>query len=239
MEACFGKRRTHAFLRRGSRAPSLRALRVLPTSCDSCRLQTTGAYLSRVTPLEDRGFILPNLLSLSRIPLAGLLWVMPAEPVWVLSLMAVAGITDVLDGWFARRWRAERWKNRDPGAFAASVARGEVIDGFADKVFVVSAVAVLAFVLRPPTWTLLSLVSRELLFVPMMVVYRAIPERLRARVDFTAGVPGKGATLAQFLALVLGFLSHPLYEEAALGAGLLGVIAVIYYLVRIVRRERE
>jgi phosphatidylglycerophosphate synthase len=192
-----------------------------------------------VTPLEDRGLILPNLLSLSRIPLAGLLWIMPAEPVWVLSIMAVAGITDVLDGWLARRWRAERWRSRDPGAFAASVARGEVIDGFADKVFVVSAVAALAFVLRPPSWTVVALVSRELLFVPLMLAYRVVPERLRSRVDFTAGVPGKGATIAQFVALVLGFLAHPLYPSAALGAGVLGVIAVAYYLVRVYRRERE
>lgn len=211
-----------------------------------CRPRTTAVVCERqvricwlVTPLEDRGFILPNLLSFARIPLAALLWAMPAEPIWVLSVMAAAGITDILDGWLARRWRAVRWKARDPGAFAASVARGEVIDGFADKVFVVSAVAALAFVLRPPTWTLLALVSRELLFVPLMLAYRVVPARLRSRVDFTAGVPGKGATIAQFVALVLGFLSHPLYWSAALGAGLLGVVAVVYYLVRLVRHERE
>jgi CDP-diacylglycerol--glycerol-3-phosphate 3-phosphatidyltransferase/cardiolipin synthase len=182
--------------------------------------------------IETRGRLTANFLSFLRIPLAGLLWVMPHQPLWVLSVLCVAGLTDVLDGWVVRRWQARRWKEHDPGAYAASVARGEVIDGFADKVLVVSAVALLAYTAQPPAWVLVVLVTRELLFVPLMLAFRLAPKALRDRIDFTAGVPGKAATIAQFVALVLGFLGHPLFHEAAIGAGALGGLAACYYAVR-------
>jgi phosphatidylglycerophosphate synthase len=182
---------------------------------------------------ERRGQLVANLLSFSRIPLAGLLWVMPHAPAWTLSVLALAGLSDVLDGWVVRRWAAHRWKAHDPGAYAANVARGEVIDGFADKVFVVSAVALLAHVARPAPWVLLVLVAREILFVPLMAAYRLAPKAVRDRTVFTAGWPGKAATAAQFSALVLGLLGHPLFVPAAVGAGVLGTIAAAYYLVRV------
>ncbi|HJL16730.1 MAG TPA: CDP-alcohol phosphatidyltransferase family protein [Sandaracinaceae bacterium LLY-WYZ-13_1] len=178
------------------------------------------------------GRLTANLLSLARIPLAGLLWVFPHSPYWVLAILGLAGISDALDGFVVRRWMLRRWKERDPGAYAASVARGEVIDGVADKIFVVSAVVLLAWVTQPAAWVLLVLVTREALFVPLMVVYRLAPQSLRDRVDFTAGVPGKAATLAQFVALVLGVLEHPLFVESAIGAGALGGLAALYYAVR-------
>ena len=103
-------------------------------------------------PPEDVGRLVANALSLSRVPLAALLWVAPASPLWVLSLLGVAGLTDLADGWVMRRWAARRWAAHHRGAFAASVARGAALDGFADKVFVASAVSVLYFVHEPPLW---------------------------------------------------------------------------------------
>lgn len=182
---------------------------------------------------ENRGQLAANLLSFLRLPLAGLLWVMPHEPLWVLPILALAGLSDVLDGWVVRRWQARRWRAHDPGAYAASMARGEVIDAFADKVMVVSAVALLAYVASPPVWVLVVLVTRELLFVPLMIAYRLAPSALRTQVDFTAGVPGKAATIAQFVALVLGYLGHPLFTETAVGAGALGALAAAYYAARV------
>lgn len=186
---------------------------------------------------DSRGRFAANALSFMRIPLAGLLWVMPHQPVWVLSMLGLAGLTDVLDGWVLRHTRSRRWTEHDPGAYSASVTRGEFIDGFADKVFVVSAVSLLAYVLRPAPWVLALIVSRELLLVPLLVVYQFAPERLRSRVDFTAGVPGKAATIAQFVALVLGVVNHPLFVEAAVVAGVLGAFAVFYYVTRVRKTE--
>ncbi len=188
--------------------------------------------------LSDRGrdVLIPNLLSISRVPLAFALWVMPHEPLWTIAIVLTAGVTDVLDGWTVRRARSRRWGAHDPGAYAASAARGAFIDGMADKIFVISSVFLLAFVVRPPFWTLLVLATRELLFVPLLFVYRFLPEEVRQRIDFTAGVPGKVATAAQFAALILGLLHSPYFDEAAIIAGACGILTVLYYASRTLRR---
>ncbi len=182
-----------------------------------------------------RDALVPNLLSFARIPLAGLLWVAPFTPAWTLSVLVLAGVTDVLDGWLVRRARRRRVHEGDPGALAAHAAQGAFIDGMADKVFVVSAVALVAWTVEAPVWVFLALAVREILFLPLLVAYRAAPEHLQSRVDFTAGVPGKAATVAQFVALVLGLLQRPAFVPAALFAGTVGALATAYYVVRAVR----
>ena len=194
--------------------------------------------LTRMSARRDRWILSANALSLSRVPLAALLWLAPHEPAWVLSIVVVAGITDVLDGWVARRGKARAWNDGDRGALAATVARGAAIDGFADKVFVVSTVAALLVTVQPPFWVVGALVSRELLIVPLIVAYRVAPPSLRERVDFTAGTIGKAATLAQFTAIVLGFLRHPTFVHVAVVAGLLGATSVVYYVGRVFVRGR-
>lgn len=183
----------------------------------------------------DREVLVPNLLSLSRIPLAGLLWVAPREPAWTLSVLVVAGVTDVLDGWLVRRIRRQRVRDHDPGALAATVGRGAFIDGLADKVFVVSAIFVVAVTMHPPWWSLLVLALREIAFTPMMILYRMASHESRQRVDFTAGFVGKTATFAQFVALVLGLIDLPAFVPAAIVAGALGAVAALYYALRAAR----
>ena len=191
-----------------------------------------GAYAEGVSARRDRWILLANGLSLSRVPLAGLLWIMPRSPWWVLSIVAIAGLTDVLDGWVVRRGKAKAWADGDRGALAATVARGEVIDGFADKVFVVSTVACLLFVEQPPWWVAGALVARELTMLPAVIVWRLAPAAFRERVSFTAGPIGKAATAAQFAAIVLGFLDHALFVHVAVVAGLLGFVSTVYYVGR-------
>jgi CDP-diacylglycerol--glycerol-3-phosphate 3-phosphatidyltransferase len=85
---------------------------------------------------------LPNQLTIGRIVLAGAFFVLLGlyEPGaawgrWMLNaafvLYLVAGMTDVLDGWLARRMRVES-------------AFGRIGDPFVDKVLVVGAFAMLA-----------------------------------------------------------------------------------------------
>lgn len=173
-----------------------------------------------------------NALSLSRVPLAGLLWVAPTSATWVLSMMALAGLSDVLDGWVARRARKQLVAQNDPGAHAAWGHRGEVIDGFADKVFVSSAVLVLWLAVGQPLLVVLFVASRELLFAPLMLFWRLLSEERRERVRFQAQAPGKIATIAQFVALVLGILEHESFLVAAWIAGALGAGATAYYVAR-------
>ena len=188
---------------------------------------------------RSRAILVANGLSLSRVPLAGALWIAPENPWWVLPVIVVAGITDVLDGWVVRRAKRKGWDEGDAGAFAAHVARGEVIDGAADKVFALSAVLALAHVAHPPWWVLGALVSRELLLLPAVLAYRLLPAERREKVDFTAGPLGKAATFFQTAALVLGFVHHFAFEPTAFVAGALGALAAVAYVARALRGPGE
>jgi len=78
---------------------------------------------------------IPNALSLSRILLAIVLLFLAKERAVFLSVYAVAGLTDMLDGLLARKfgWQSEV---------------GSKFDGFADAVWIFSMMAVIFLVLK-------------------------------------------------------------------------------------------
>ncbi len=84
---------------------------------------------------------LPNQLTVARIGLAGAFFVLvglyeygAANMQWLLNtafvVYVIAGITDILDGWIARRWNL-------------TSAFGRIVDPFVDKVLVVGAFVML------------------------------------------------------------------------------------------------
>jgi cardiolipin synthase (CMP-forming) len=171
-------------------------------------------------------FTLPNLLSLARLPLGWLFWVAlgptPAHAVRALGVMAVAAVTDVLDGTLARR----------RGLDVAGA--GAWLDPTCDKLFIAAVLAALHFE-RGVSFAILALiVARELLQLPMVIVYRASPTLRRwLRYDFRASLLGKGATVAQFLAIAALMLGFPARALATL-AFVLGVTALVDYVRRAV-----
>lgn len=90
---------------------------------------------------------LPNLLTLMRViaaPLVALIFVMidrPYADLIAFLLFTVAGITDFLDGWLARRW-------------GQVSALGRMMDPIADKAMVIIAMAAVLAV-QGPHWTVL------------------------------------------------------------------------------------
>ena len=78
---------------------------------------------------------IPNILSIARIPLAASLVFLAKYPWVFLCAYVVTGMTDVLDGWLARRYH---WETK----------LGAKIDVFADVFFVLSMLAVVFLVLR-------------------------------------------------------------------------------------------
>jgi cardiolipin synthase len=98
---------------------------------------------------------LPNLLSVLR--LAGVplfLWLIlgPEEDAWALVVLMVAGITDFLDGWLARRLDQ------------MSVV-GQMLDPVADRLYILAAVVGLALRDVIPWWVAVSLPLRDVLMV--------------------------------------------------------------------------
>jgi len=109
---------------------------------------------STPSPLYAR---LPNWLSLFRIALmppvvALILVASPHARVGAAVLFLVACITDVLDGWIARR-------------YGITTALGQYLDPLADKLLVVAVLIMLAAVPpepRVPAWIVVVITAREL-----------------------------------------------------------------------------
>jgi cardiolipin synthase len=170
---------------------------------------------------------LPNLLSLSRLPLGGLFWVTlgptPTDRMLALGVMALAAGTDVLDGTIARR------------RGAATAGMGSWLDPICDKLFVAAVLAALHFEAAVPLWLLALIVARELMQLPMVIVYRVFPTlRHWLRYDFRASPLGKAATIMQFLAIGALVMDWPAAHPFAWGAFGLGLVALADYVRRAV-----
>ena len=141
---------------------------------------------------------LPNALSLARMAaLPPVLYLLrrgdPQSDRWALAILLVAGATDLLDGWLARR----------RGAVSAS---GKVVDPLADKVLIGGLVIYLALAREFPTWLLLAIVARDVaLMAGAWLFFR------RDKLVFAADWTGKWTTF--FLGLLI--LAHILEWRGA------------------------
>lgn len=187
-----------------------------------------------------RFFSVANMLSLSRLPLGALFALTLAEP-WSarwwppFAVVAVAGLTDVLDGWFARRALA-----RETGQRGNPTGVGSWLDPICDKVFVAAVLGAIWFHVRPPLGWLALIVARELAQLPLSLIYVVVPPLRRwLRYDFRASPVGKAATVAQFAAIAALILRHPIAHALAIASFAIGMIALGDYVRRAVRIGRE
>jgi len=172
---------------------------------------------------------LPNLLSLSRLPLGGVFWAAlgptatPMNSGMALGVMGLAAATDVLDGTIARR------------RGASTAGMGSWLDPICDKLFVGAVLAALHFQRGVPFWVLAVIVARELMQLPIVVVYRLFPTlRHWLRYDFRASHLGKAATIIQFLAIGCLVMGWPAAVPLAWGAFGVGLVALLDYVRRAV-----
>jgi len=150
------------------------------------------------TPLPARPLALPNLLTYARIAavpvVVALLYWQSIEGggLWLrwvaLAIFIAAGVTDILDGYFARMWGQQS-------------ALGRMLDPIADKLLVASSLLMLAATDVIRGWSLLAAVvilCREILVSGL----REYLAELRASVPVTR--LAKWKTLGQMVAV--GFL---------------------------------
>ena len=169
----------------------------------------------------------PNLLSLARLPLGGLFWLTlahePDNALLPFAVLGLAAVTDVLDGYLARRQAG----GTDPQGM------GSWLDPICDKLFVGAVLGSIYVERRPPLALLALIVTRELLQLPMAVIYRASTTLRRwLRYDFRASVLGKAATVAQFLAVSALILNHRIAWTMAVIAFAVGLLALADYVRR-------
>jgi phosphatidylglycerophosphate synthase len=192
--------------------------------------------LPRPSPLMS----LPNLLSLSRIPLGAAFWLVLGPTaqgsIWAFVIMAAAAVTDVLDGYLARRQA-----RRTGGAGSLpDGGTGAWLDPICDKLFVGAVLAAIIVRRHPPPLLVVLILTRELVQLPIGAAYRFIPTVHNwLRYDFRASVLGKAATVAQFLAVAALILDHPSIAIFAGIAFLLGIAALVDYMRRAIRIGKD
>jgi len=103
---------------------------------------------------------LPNLLTVGRMvvvpPMAWLL--LSGYYDWALGLAVFAGVSDLLDGWLARRYG---WQTR----------WGGVLDPLADKFLMVVGYLTLGWLGELPWWLIVAVVFRDLVIVVGGYIY--------------------------------------------------------------------
>lgn len=178
-----------------------------------------------------RALSLPNVLTLARIPLAGLLWIVPGEAVYIFALGAIAAITDMLDGRVARALRERRIaRGQATEGLGEAHAVGAWLDPLCDKIFVMSAVGSVYVGWQPPVAVLGLICTRELILVPLMLLYELLGRhRQHQQIDFRASAAGKLTTVAQFASIAALMLMPSMVWPLATVASLAGLATVIVY----------
>jgi len=163
---------------------------------------------------------IPNLVSLSRLPLIVLI-VLLLDSVWRYPLFLLVVVSDGLDGWLARR-------------LDQTSELGAMLDPALDKLTGV----VLFFALFPRTglpWEYLVLFFARDLYVlslGLLIPFTQIPDTSKIK----ARPLGKAVTNLQFFTLVAMLIPAPLATEAFLWTlGVVSALAIADYVVFVAR----
>lgn len=179
------------------------------------------------TPYRVRDLLLlPNLLSAARIPLAAAFPFTIGRPAWTLAVLGAAALTDVLDGFLARK-------------LGQATPVGALVDGIADKAFGGSVlVSLVAGGMLSPAAALL-LATRELGELPLALRVLTSKRARLTEIDRKANALGKAATVLE-LGTVVSVVLHAPIQSALLGASAVcGLLAAITYWTREIRATRE
>lgn len=172
---------------------------------------------------------LPNLLTLSRIlavPLVVATFYLPGPYApWVACVVfSAAGVTDWLDGHFARRWEQQS-------------ELGRFLDPIADKLLVFAALVVLVVQHRIPLWLILLLGGQNLL----MILGAGMVKWKNLEIPTSPSRIGKYATFTLICLVVLALVTsserapralHAYVPVLAFISALCVVISTIQYFAR-------
>jgi cardiolipin synthase len=156
---------------------------------------------------------IPNLITLGRILLVPIVvWAIMSGAMWIaFVLFVVAGISDGVDGYLAKR-------------FNMTTELGAYLDPLADKALIVSIYLTLGINGDIPRWLVILVVSRDILIVGGIMLSWLMGNPLKIRPLLVS----KLNTVAQivFACVVLGSLGFN-YQVPMLKLALMGSVAVL------------
>ncbi len=155
------------------------------------------AFCGTIPPPVACPMTIPNLITVFRLVLVPLVVLMILQGRWGAAFAAfvVAGVSDGIDGWIARR-------------FDMRSELGAIIDPLADKALLVSIYVTLAIAGVLPDWVTVVVVSRDVIMVMAIMVSWLMDRRMEIRPMLV----GKANTAAQigFAALILAAKAYGL-----------------------------
>ncbi len=160
---------------------------------------------SRRTLAQD-ALNIPNLLTMGRVvAIPFFVWLLdtptPIRDFWACIVFTLAAITDLLDGYLARK-------------LGVVSVLGKFLDPLADKLIVMAALVWMVPMGRIPAWAVVLLLAREISVTGLRSVAAS------EGVVISAGNEGKTKTALQMIgiiALVLGYPYHLSYAGLDLG----------------------
>jgi len=165
---------------------------------------------------------IPNLITLLRLLLVPVAVVMISAQAWgwAFAAFAVAGVSDGLDGYIARR-------------FDMRSELGAYLDALADKALLMSMFVALAVANVMPVWIAILVVSRDLMIVGAVIVSWVLdkPVQIRplwiSKLNTAAQICFAGAALA---AMAFGLMLGIWYDSMLYGVMALTLASTAAYL---------
>jgi CDP-diacylglycerol---glycerol-3-phosphate 3-phosphatidyltransferase len=158
--------------------------------------------------------MIPNLISLSRLALAVAFVSWASHPPVAIAILCVAGISDWLDGWLAKRWGQQS-------------PLGALLDPLCDRLFALPVLASLVVVYGLAPWKLLVLIARDVVnSLGAALVWHRYRDRLDA---LRPRRSGKIVTSLQFWTVVHVVSGLPYFDLTFALAALANAWAVIDY----------
>lgn len=163
--------------------------------------------------------LVPNLLSGARLPLAVAFPFAARSAPLALGVLGLAGATDVLDGWTARKLHQ-------------ATPMGALVDGFADKIFAVSVLGTLVVSGRITPVGAVMLATRELAELPLAIRILTSKRARLTEVDRRANTLGKVATVLEFTTVLAVLMRVPGRLGLLAGTAVVGAAAGVAYWLR-------
>jgi CDP-diacylglycerol--glycerol-3-phosphate 3-phosphatidyltransferase len=173
---------------------------------------TTSATKPRRPTLAADALNIPNLLTMGRIvAIPWFVWLLdtptPVRGFWACIVFTLAAITDVLDGYLARK-------------LGVVSVLGKFLDPLADKLIVMAALVWMVPMGRIAAWVVVLLLAREISVTGLRSVAAS------EGVVISAGQEGKTKTALQMIGIVALVLGYP-YHLSYLGLDL-GIVDLVH-----------
>jgi CDP-diacylglycerol--glycerol-3-phosphate 3-phosphatidyltransferase len=173
---------------------------------------SAGERKRRRRSLRQDALNVPNLLTMGRVVVIPLVLFLidrgtPEDCLWAAIVYSGAALTDLLDGWLARRMHV------------VSVL-GKFLDPLADKLLVMAVLIYMVPMGRIPEWAVVLLLAREISVTGLRSIASS------EGVTIAAGEEGKTKTALQMVGILCLILGYPYH--LTLGPLDLGVVDLVY-----------